>query len=199
MRFFYADPGLRNNLGHHANSCRAIVNELRCRGIGVEVFGFAGMDKALQTELAAVPHFRLYTYRRTDGDPISGWLNFFQLGTAVTQEDLAKLPDVAANDLLYVNSARPIQLMALISWVISLPKDRSPQIVLEFATAPGLDVVFTPSGPELHLKDPRVNANAVLYRFAAKHLQRLDLSRFHMATGAARNVVGIDAAGSPAT
>ena len=165
MRFFYADPGLRNNLGHHADSCRAIVNELRCRGLGVEVFGFAGMDKALQTELAAVPHFRAFTYRRTDSDPISGWLNFFHLGTGVTQEDLAKLPDVAANDLLYVNSARPIQLMALISWVISLPKDRSPQIILEFATAPGLDVVFTPSGPELHLKDPRVNASQKYLKF----------------------------------
>ena len=76
MRFFYADPGMRSNLGHHANSCRAIVNELRCRGIEVDVFGFAGMDKALQKELAAVPHFRVFTYRRSDGDPISGWLNF---------------------------------------------------------------------------------------------------------------------------
>jgi len=27
-----------------------------------------------------------------------------------------------------------------------------------------------------------LESNAVLYRFAAKHLQRLDLSRFHMAT-----------------
>jgi len=38
MRFFYADPGLRGNNGHHATFCRAIIAELRARGITTEVY-----------------------------------------------------------------------------------------------------------------------------------------------------------------
>src|SRR5438045_3916268 len=35
----------------------------------------------------------------------------FHLGSAVTHDDLARLPNIGADDVLYLNSARPIQMM----------------------------------------------------------------------------------------
>jgi len=60
-RLFYADPGLRDNLGHHANNCRAIVGESRSRGINTAILAFARMDADLQAELRALPFFRVMT------------------------------------------------------------------------------------------------------------------------------------------
>ena len=54
MRVIYADPGLRDNLGHHANSCRAILRELERRGVTVVVLGLASIIPELKDELHAL-------------------------------------------------------------------------------------------------------------------------------------------------
>ena len=112
-RFFYIDPGLSNNLGHHANSCRAIIRELRGRNIDPTVLAFTRVIPALQAELGAQPFFRNFTYWNTDGDPISGWLNHFDKASQETWDDLVRLGNLTRRDIVYVNSAQAIQLMAV--------------------------------------------------------------------------------------
>ena len=78
MRFFYLDPGLQNDVGHHANYCRYIVGELRARGVETLVFAALRVKSALLSELGAIPHFRVRTYVESDGDPVCGWLTGFE-------------------------------------------------------------------------------------------------------------------------
>jgi len=80
MRFFYLDPGLRNDVGHHANYCRYIVGELRRRGVETLVFGHRDVSPSLQAELGATPHFGVYTYTRYSGWGawLTGFLTYFR-------------------------------------------------------------------------------------------------------------------------
>ena len=106
MRVIYADAGLVNEVGHHANSCRFIAGALRGRGHGVTVAAHRGVHADLAAELPAQPHFRLNTYWGNDGDPVCGWLNAFFIGANAFAEDLAALGPC---DLLYANSILPAQ------------------------------------------------------------------------------------------
>lgn len=78
MRVFYLDPGLRDDVGHHANYCRYIVGELRGRGVETLVFAHRDVSPVLQAEFSATPHFRTYTYTLyTSWDGWRGWLADF--------------------------------------------------------------------------------------------------------------------------
>jgi hypothetical protein len=184
MRVIYADPGLRDNLGHHANSCRTILRELEQRGVTVVVLALAGVVPELREELHAIPFFRAYTYWQTDGDPISGWLNCFDSSVRATVEDLRRLQGVTPEDIVYLNSAQPAQFMALVKWAKSLPMEQRPHVVMEFGTDPAVDVVFAddPGKFKLKLRDYRIDPRAMFYRHAACQLTEPDLARFHMAT-----------------
>jgi hypothetical protein len=166
-RFFYADPGLFNNLGHHANNCRFIAGEARARGLDVKVLSFCNIDAQLQSEVGAIPFFRAVTSLITDGDPISGWLNAFQVVAEITREDLARIPDIGPDDVMYFSSALPAQLMALAQWMGALPRDRLPLVVVEFGIDPGVDMQPGPDGLVYGVRDPRVDARALLFRSAA--------------------------------
>ena len=184
MRVIYADPGLRDNLGHHANSCRRIRRELMRRGIMVVVVASAGVIPELRQELQAFPMFRAFTYSQTDGDPVCGWLNTFDLSVRQTIEDLNRIEGLTANDIVYLNSAQPAQFMALVKWSQSLPAPRRPHVVMEFGTDPGIDIKYKSEAGvfELHLRDLRLDPRAMLYRHAACQLTEADLARFHMVT-----------------
>lgn len=186
MRVIYADPGLRDNLGHHASSCRSILRELEKRGITVIVLGLSTIIPELKDELHALPFFRAYTYWQTDGDPIAGWLNCFETSVRVTVEDLRRLQGVTADDIVYVNSAQPAQFMALVKWSAALPPEKRPHIVMEFGTDPAVDVEFGTGDNagkfNLRLRDYRTDPRAMFYRHAACQLAEPDLARFHMVT-----------------
>ena len=186
MRVIYADPGLRDNLGHHANSCRAIRRELERRGITVVVLSLHSVIPELQEELHAIPFFRAYTYRQSDGDPVSGWLNCFDTAVRTTVEDLGRLQGLGPDDIVYLNSAQPAQFMALVKWSKSLPIERRPHIVMEFGTDPGVDIAFDvadkPGSFTLRLRDFRNDPRAMFYRHAACQLTEADMARFHMTT-----------------
>jgi glycosyltransferase involved in cell wall biosynthesis len=186
MRVIYADPGLRDNLGHHANSCRAIRAELERRGVTVVVLSLVSIIPELQEELHAVPFFRAHTYAQSDGDPVSGWLNCFDTAVRATVEDLQRLQGISADDIVYLNSAQPAQFMALVKWSKSLPIEHRPHIVMEFGTDPGVDVQFgigEDAGKfNLRLRDYRNDPRAMFYRHTACQLTEPDLARFHMAT-----------------
>jgi hypothetical protein len=184
MRVIYADPGLRDDLGHHANSCRTIRRELARRGVTVMVLAFAQVTQALREELHAMPFFRAYTYWQTDGDPVAGWLNSFDSSVRATIQDLQRLQGVSADDIVYLNSAQPAQFMALVQWVQSRPTQQRPHVVMELGTDPGIDVTFAsaPDQPTLHLRDYRTDPRPMFYRHAACQLTDQDLARFHMIT-----------------
>jgi hypothetical protein len=170
MRCFYLDPGLRGDLGHHANFCRYISGALRRRGIETAVFGHIGMSPALCQEFGAQPHFRTHSYQDSDGDPISGWLSGFDLFARVTAEDLTRLPPVEASDLVYLSTGRPIQLMALLLWYRGLPEAQRPWVVVE-VNETGMAGRREGSSLQFELPDPRTEPRPLLFRFIAqRHL-----------------------------
>ena len=169
-RFFYADPGLVDNLGHHANNCRHITREARARGWEVTVLSFVNIDAALRAEFGAVPFFRALTSWLNDGDPVCGWLNAFHIVAEITREDLGRIRDIGPDDVMYFSSALPAQLFALAQWMGALPRDRLPLVVAEFGIDPGTDVRQGPQGLVYTLRDPRTDARAILYRAAASRI-----------------------------
>lgn len=180
--FAYFDAGLANNLGHHANSARNIVSEVRSRGIPCAVLGHMGLEQGLQAELAATPWFRCHTYGIYDQDPICGWLTNHELVARVMAEDLGRLQDVSSADLVYVNSVQPAQFMGVVRWAQSLPAETRPQVIMEFGTDPGLIVYDTPNGIRFSPHDTRVDARAVLLRHTARHLTEADREWLKLAT-----------------
>lgn len=182
MRFFYLDPGLHSELGHHSNYCRLICGALRARGVETVVLAFDKVERTLQSEFGAIPYFRNYTYWTTDGDPICGWLSGFQTVAAQTREDLTRLSGIKPSDIVYMNSAQPAQLMAMAEWLEGLAPERLPPAMIEFATDTGLDREPTAEGMRLAPCDPRLDPRAVLYRLAAKRLPKDRSSPLHLIT-----------------
>jgi glycosyltransferase involved in cell wall biosynthesis len=181
-RFFYADPGLTDNLGHHANNCRFITQEARSRGMDVKVLSFAKIDGELQLELGAIPFFRALTAWLNDGDPICGWLNAFHLVAEITREDLARIEDIGPDDVMYFSSALPAQLFALAQWMGAMPRDRLPLVVVEFGIDPGVDMEPTAEGVVYKVRDPRADARAILFRSAAARIPPAVAPRLQMIT-----------------
>lgn len=179
MRFFYIDAGLRDRHGHHGNICRGVLRELHARGIAATVFACDQIDAALRAELDAVPLFRHFSYLATDGDPINGWRNVFELGTRLTAEDLARLPAIGAGDVLFCYTAMPPMLFSLARWLAARPRDTWPQIVIELGTDTGL--APSPAGDGAFVaRDPQVDARAVLYRHAATEIPKEAGSHLHL-------------------
>ena len=181
MRFFYVDPGLQSDLGHHAKSCRVFRRELGERGIETVTLAHRDVSGALSRELGAVPHFRAFTYWFSDGDPVRGWLNAFNASSAMTFEDLTGL-DVRGDDLVYFNSAQPAQVMAVIHWITGLAVERRPQIVIEFGTEPGLQIQRTPSGVRYEAPDPRVDSRPTLFRLVGERLRGANTRHIRLVT-----------------
>jgi hypothetical protein len=181
-RFFYADPGLCDNLGHHANNCRFITGEARARGLDVKVLSFANIDPVLQRELGAIPFFRALSAWQNDGDPVCGWLNGFHVSAEITREDLSQIADIGKDDVMYFSSALPAQLMALAQWMGALPRDRRPLVAVEFGIDPGVDLQQGPNGMTLAFRDPNVDSRALLYRSAAARIPPAVASHLHMIT-----------------
>ncbi|MFN3077916.1 MAG: glycosyltransferase family 1 protein, partial [Alphaproteobacteria bacterium] len=186
MNLVFADPGLQNNLGHHANSCRHIVFEARRRGIPSAVLAYKQIEPFLRDELLATPWFRCHAYGTYDTDPICGWLSNFDFVANLTHEDLSCLHGVGREDLIFFNSAGPGQLMALLRWIQAMPMEQRPTVIVEFGLYAGLVPKETPNGTEYDLcyqGDPR----PTLLRYVArKQLTPVDNSWLKLATFDAR-------------
>jgi glycosyltransferase involved in cell wall biosynthesis len=181
MRVLYLDPGLHDDVGHHANYCRYIVGELRGRGVETLVFGHEELPARLQAELGAAAHFRVYTYTDNDDDPFCAWLTGFDTHRRTMIEDLSRLPPVAPGDLVFMNSVRPIQVAALVEWRSAMPTDRRPTIVVD-AIGSGLDISRISGGLKVLARDPRTDPRSALFRYVAKRLPREEGARFHFGT-----------------
>ena len=176
MRFLYLDPGLVNDLGHHAFYCRLIVGELRSRGVETKVFAFQKLGEALQREFEAAPHFRSITYNVNDGDPICGWLSGFFSFSQITREDLTRLGKVDASDVVFMTSALPIQFMAMVDWLRSMPPSKAPTLAIELMV--GTESRFALTAHGVNLADPR----PVLFRFVSTRVPRDHGYRLHLLT-----------------
>jgi glycosyltransferase involved in cell wall biosynthesis len=172
MRCFYLDPGLRHELGHHAYFCRRITGALRRRGVETQVFASAGLSPLLAAQLPAEPLFRVLTYQTGDGDPLCGWLSGFDQFVRTTLEDMTRLPPMTASDLVYVSSARPVQVMAALLWYRGLPEMRRPVLVIE-ANETGLKGRREGGVVKLDApSDPREDSRPLLFRYIGRrHLQ----------------------------
>lgn len=168
MRFLYLDPGLVDELGHHANFCRAITQELRARGIPTLVFAHREINQKLKAEFKAHSLFRIYTYGQYDWDPVIAFLKSFELASRVTLEDLQRIGGLEPGDIVYMNWAWPAQLMALAQWARSFSATQMPTIVAEVGADPGLEPPAYEAQPGLAtIRDPRIDPRALLYRYAA--------------------------------
>ena len=204
MRFLYLDAGLVNELGHHANFCRAITHEVRARAIPSLIFAHQELTQKLKHDLSARAHFRIYTYGHYDTDPIIGWLKSFETASRATLEDLQRIGGLEPSDVVYMNWAWPAQLSALLQWAGRFPPDRMPFMVAEVGADPGLE----PRGPDTQprhasLRDPRVDPRAILYRYAARQMppgagHRLRLVAFdHVTSRAFRGLLDVPVATLP--
>ena len=204
MRFLYLDAGLVNELGHHANFCRAITHELSALGIPTLVFAHQELTQKVQHELRARAHFRIYTYGHYDQDPIIPWLRSFEIASRVTLEDLQRIHGLEPDDFVYMNWAWPAQLSAFLQWAGRFPPGRMPFMVAEVGADPGLE----PQGLDARLKhaslrDPRVDPRAILYRYAAQQMppgaaHRLRLAAFDRVTaGAFKGLLDVPVATLP--
>jgi hypothetical protein len=181
MRFIYADPGLKTKIGHHANFCRIIVTELRRRGIEPLVLASERVIPELQTELGCKPFFVAQTYPK-DPDALCGWLKAFNVHFDLMWRDLARVESIGARDVVYVSSAQPPQLLGTTLWLNDLPKADRPQVVLEFGTEPGVDVVQEANGISMRARDTRVDARGVLNRFASTFITDDVAANLHLVT-----------------
>ena len=174
MQFVYVDAGLRNEIGHHANCCRAVMRELNRRGIANSVAGYAGVEEPLRAELNIAPLLRAYIYYLSDGDPLAGWLNAFEQVSHATRQDLARLSNIGANDIVYVASAYPGQLLGVGQWLGDLAPNRRPYVFVELLGHPGVEIKTVPEG--LVVLPRREDPRAMLYRYAANRIAALNLA-----------------------
>jgi putative methyltransferase (TIGR04325 family) len=176
-RALYLDTGLHDDIGHHANYCRYIVGALRGRAIETAIFAHRSVTAALRDELGAKPHFRIHTYAQGDGDPICGWLKDFDTFARLTFEDLARLPRVAADTLVFMSTVYPAQLAAALRWHAQLPIHRRPVLVIEMS-----DTRLTIDGDahaEVRVPNPLFRPIPLLYRQAARSMPALGATRRH--------------------
>jgi len=209
LQFTYVDTGLVSELGHHAFFCRHVVREIRNRGYPTTIFGHANISQELRAELDARPLFRCYTYQQfvregeTQWDPLCGWLSHFDIVRQTTKQDLDRIDYLTAGDLLYVNSAMPPQLMAVVEWFKQKRVEQRPKVVVELNLDPG--VYLNDSSHESLRKapDPRVDSRPTLYRYVSKMLkpgdeEYLKLMTFDAPTSKSyENVLNYPVAASP--
>lgn len=185
MNFLYLDTGLLSNIGHNAFSCRHITKELKRRGVNTFVLTHKDIQADVREELNAQPFFKCYTwstYSSLPGgvvDPFCGWLNDFEVAWSNMRGDLEKIRGVTADDVIYVNSARHPQVMAVWSWFTQTPLDRRPTIFMEFGNA--LSVTLGEKGVTW-VPDPKNDAMPTLLRYIGLKMRKEDQARFKLAT-----------------
>ncbi|HWF47485.1 MAG TPA: hypothetical protein VG168_10805 [Bryobacteraceae bacterium] len=185
MNFLYLDTGLISNIGHNAFSCRHVTRELKRRGIQTYVLAQKDIQADVREELSAQAFFTCYTwftYSTLPGgvvDPFCGWLNDFEIAWSNMRGDLEKIRGVTADDVVYVNSARAPQVMAVWSWFSQTPLNRRPTIFMEFGNA--LSVTLAENGVAW-MPDPKQDSMPTMLRYIGLKMRKEDQARFHLAT-----------------
>jgi glycosyltransferase involved in cell wall biosynthesis len=185
MNFLYLDTGLLSNVGHNAFSCRHITRELKRRGIPTYVLAHKDIQADVREEVSAQPFFACYTWSTYSAqpngvvDPFCGWLNDFEISWSNMRGDLDKIRGVTADDVVYANSVRAPQVMALWSWFSQTPLNQRPTIFMEFGNA--LTLAFGEKGLTW-IPDPKQDAMPTMLRYIGLKMRKEDQARFKLAT-----------------
>ncbi|MGC2656618.1 MAG: glycosyltransferase [Bryobacteraceae bacterium] len=189
MNFLYLDSGLSSNIGHNPFSCRHITGELKRRGVNTYVLAHKDINPAVQVELNAQPFFTCYTWATYSGqwngvvDRFCGWLNDFEIAWSNTRGDLEKIRGVTADDVVFVNSARAPQVMAVWTWFSQMPPNQRPRVFIEFGNAVSIGV---DEKGLAWVPDPKQDAMPTMLRYVGLKMRKEDQSRFKLATFANR-------------
>lgn len=178
MRVIYADPGLRDEIGHNAETCRQITRELRRRGIETVVLASGSIHPHLRDELEAIEHFRS-TLQRGDNDPESRWLSVFFHDAQETWRDLARC-EIGPDDFLLLFGG-PAQVMALARWHGAIEGDQVPSVMI-LNDVPSIEIERREAGFNVAFPDPRISSGAFLFRFASTCVRRRQVSNLCVAT-----------------
>ena len=165
MKILYIDTGLRFPDGHLASSGLSLPPAFRRLGHQVTILGHCDLAPSLQRDIGALPFFRIYTWQRTSSEPLVGWMVDFAYYVDLTVADLHRAwREFGPFDLVYVNTARPVQLAATGLWIKEGFPDQSamPAVVVQLGTTPGLLRAEGSDGPIFTMRDP----STLLHRYA---------------------------------
>lgn len=171
MKILYIDTGLRFPDGHLASSGLSLPPAFRRLGHQVTVLGHCELALSLQNEIGALPYFRIYTWQKTSADPLVGWMVDFAYYVDLTVADLHRAwREFGPFDLVYVNTARPVQLAATGLWIKEGFPDPGavPAVVVQLGTTPGLLRSEGSNGPTFTMRDP----STLLHRYATNIVGR---------------------------
>lgn len=135
MRVHIFDPQLNLVDGHYANYDAAVIAELQRRGIETVVYGSARSVSTANSNLSAKPIFSRDIFDEIGRDPVTWALeNFVELG-AEFYSDLASVDPsgFAKSDVAFFPNIVHNQIDAVREWVVRLPDDRRPSIVLKLS------------------------------------------------------------------
>lgn len=185
MRLIYIDPRLIFYAGHHAPLAEKITARARGRGIETIIVGNTRAIPYVCEQLGVLPLFRLAP--ATDGDPYCGFMSAFFAAARMTTEDLAKLPPVGPDDIIFFTTFEGAQLLGLVEWLTQFAAGSAPTVIAEFIADPGLespraDSAIKESKRVWRTPDPRINPFAAALRFAALRLATAGLPRLHFVT-----------------
>ena len=169
MRVIYLDAALVGELGHFAGACRSVTAALRKAGHEVIVCGHQQVAAGLKDELQVQPLFRLHPNARLNEDPLCGWLSTHLQVTKITNEDLARIQGVTANDLVVYDCPRPAQISAVVQWAQQQFRPEScPRIIFLPGWPTGVAVERGESGVATAWRI--LDQLSCLYRFAAQQI-----------------------------
>ncbi|MBO1323972.1 hypothetical protein K2X14_02235 [Acetobacter sp. TBRC 12305] len=131
MRFIYLDCSLKELSGHHYNFCKRIIGMAEEAGLPVTVLANNSLPADLADEMKVniVPYFRFSAYsvlRETVRDS----LRATETVRRRMLEELRGISGIGQDDIVYVNSVLPSQLLAVTEWVSEMG-EKAPTIVAE--------------------------------------------------------------------
>jgi hypothetical protein len=164
MRVHIFDPQLDFMSGHYPVYDAAVAAELRRRGIDTVLYGAAAPRASALSGLDVVPVFSRAMFDEAGNDPLTWPLeNFVRLGRELSA-DLTKLgfERFGSGDLAFFPNIIQNQIGGVRDWVMNLPPDRRPAVVLKPS-------YLTYAMPYLQ---PRSNKEIIplLYRFSIRQL-----------------------------
>lgn len=139
-KLIYCDSTLKNNVGHFANACRAIVKTAITSGYIVSVHGSSGVECGLKQELNITKTFQWGINPGISSDPIIGWLLDYYLERDQMKHDLSTIEDIGAGDLMFVNSCTAPKVAGILAWMTerTLGGAAIPDVFFETPLPPGI-------------------------------------------------------------
>lgn len=165
MRVHIFDPQLGRGPGHPPICDQLVADELRRRGIDVTLYGAKNPTDHTPPVNEASPVFSGAMWDHVGRDQLTWPLeDYFQLGEQV-YDDLIAIPakNFSSEDIALFPNLSQNQIQGIRRWVMALPPERRPTLVLKFSVL----TFATPRFQDYRNK----NLIPLLYRFGMKGLR----------------------------